>query len=189
MSRFTELSLRYWSSGHRNLGFVFHTLCLSVTCTIIHVPFIMYCSRLFVVVFQIVYILLNLTLFVGLLNFISLPSFTRAHERRGGGGEERVTRASANWAKSGGSAIFWKSSTHLTSTTTGNHRTASIFSTAQGFRLHYSALAGSYTLFPLPATYALLSFVIVSATVSEICELNQKKKKETISNLRPFLGT
>ena len=37
----------------------------------IHVPFIMYCSRLFVLI----YILLNLMLFIGLLNFISLPSF------------------------------------------------------------------------------------------------------------------
>ena len=36
-------------------------------------PFIMYCSRLFVVVFQ--DILLNMPMFVGSQSFISLPSF------------------------------------------------------------------------------------------------------------------
>ena len=41
----------------------------------IHVCFIMYCSRLVVVVFQEMNVLLNLMLFVGSLNFISLPSF------------------------------------------------------------------------------------------------------------------
>ena len=42
----------------------------------IHVPFITYCSRLFVVVFRIiiVYMLLSMTLFVGSQSFISLPS-------------------------------------------------------------------------------------------------------------------
>ena len=41
----------------------------------IHAPFIMYCLRLSVVVFQIVYILLNMPMFVGSQSFISLPSF------------------------------------------------------------------------------------------------------------------
>ena len=42
----------------------------------IHVPFIAYCSRLFVAVFRIVYILLNMTLFViGPQSCISPPSF------------------------------------------------------------------------------------------------------------------
>ena len=41
---------------------------------------------------------------------------------------------------------------------------------------------------------SLLSFMSVSAPVSEICELNQNKKKKEeknseISNLTPFLGT
>ena len=41
----------------------------------IHAPFIMYCSRIFVVVFQEIYILLNMSMFVGSQSFISLPSF------------------------------------------------------------------------------------------------------------------
>ena len=43
----------------------------------IHAPFIMYCLRLFVVVFQelIVYIPLNMPMFVRSQSFISLPSF------------------------------------------------------------------------------------------------------------------
>ena len=43
----------------------------------IHVPFIMHCSRLVVVVFQEMNCLLtlNLTLFIGSQNFFSLPSF------------------------------------------------------------------------------------------------------------------
>ena len=61
--------------------------------------------------------------------------------RGGGGGEERVTRASAKPGEIWQECYFGKSSTHLTSTTTGNHRTASIFSTAQGFRLHYRPYA------------------------------------------------
>ena len=40
----------------------------------IHAPFIMYCSRFFVVVFQEI-ILLNMPMFVGSQSFISLPSF------------------------------------------------------------------------------------------------------------------
>ena len=39
----------------------------------IHVPFITYCSRLFVAVFQ--EILLNMTLFIGSQSYISPPSF------------------------------------------------------------------------------------------------------------------
>ena len=52
---FTELSLGCWSSGHRKLymyqvssSMVF----FFVSYMHVHVPFIMYCSRLFVVVFQ-----------------------------------------------------------------------------------------------------------------------------------------
>ena len=43
----------------------------------VHAPFITYCSRLFVVVFQEMnYIhILNMTLFIGSQSFISLPSF------------------------------------------------------------------------------------------------------------------
>ena len=55
---FTELSLGCWSSGHRNLSMhqvspstVFFFICYMH----IHAPFIMYCLRLFVVVFQDVY--------------------------------------------------------------------------------------------------------------------------------------
>ena len=40
----------------------------------IHAPFIMYCSRLFVVVFQEINCL-NIPMFVGSQSFISLPSF------------------------------------------------------------------------------------------------------------------
>ena len=40
----------------------------------IYAPFIMYCLRLFVVVFQEI-ILLNMPMFVGSQSFISLPSF------------------------------------------------------------------------------------------------------------------
>ena len=47
---------------------------MSVTCTI-HAPFIMYCSRLFVVVFQEISCLHTFNMFVGLQSFISLPSF------------------------------------------------------------------------------------------------------------------
>ena len=69
---FTELSLGCWSSVHRNLSMYqvsSSTVSLSVTCTI-HAPFIMYCLRLFVV-----YILLNMPMFVGSQSFIYLPSF------------------------------------------------------------------------------------------------------------------
>ena len=41
----------------------------------IHAPFIMYCSRVFVVVFQEINCLLNMPMFVGSQSFISLPSF------------------------------------------------------------------------------------------------------------------
>ena len=54
----------------------------------------------------------------------------------------------------------------------------------------------NYILLNLTSFIGLLNFVslpcfvIVSATVSEICELNQnkKKRKNSVSNLRPFLG-
>ena len=69
-----ELSLGRSSSGHRNL-YMYRisssTVLFFVSYMHIHVPFKMYCSRLFVVVFQ----EMNLTLLVGSQNFISLPSF------------------------------------------------------------------------------------------------------------------
>ena len=52
---FTELSLGCLSSGHRNLSMYqvsSSTVFLFVIYIHIHVPFIMYCLRLFVVVFQ-----------------------------------------------------------------------------------------------------------------------------------------
>ena len=58
-----------------------------------------------------------------------------------GGGKECVTRASAKPGEIWRECYFWKSSTHLMSTTTGNHRMASIFSTAQGFCQHYRPYA------------------------------------------------
>ena len=52
---FTELSLGYWSSGHRNL-YMYQvsssTVFFFVSYMHIHVHIIMYCSKLFVVVFQ-----------------------------------------------------------------------------------------------------------------------------------------
>ena len=77
---FTELSLGFWSSGHSNLSMYqvsSSTVFFFVSYMHIHTPFIMYCSRIFVVVFQkkIVYILLNMPVFVGSQSFISLPSF------------------------------------------------------------------------------------------------------------------
>ena len=81
---------------------------------------------------------------------------------RGRGGKERVTRASAKPGEIWRECYFWKSSTHLTSTTTGNHHTASIFCTAQGFRLHYRPYAFLPEVtrsFP-PASYALLTMYI-----------------------------
>ena len=55
-------------------SFVFYSV-LFVSYKHIHVPFITYCSRLFVVVFRIFYILLNMMLFVGSQSYISPPSF------------------------------------------------------------------------------------------------------------------
>ena len=77
---FTELSLGCWSSGRRNLSMYqvsSSTVFFFVSYMHIHAPFLMYCSRLFVVVFQEinVYILLNMPMFVGSQSFISLPSF------------------------------------------------------------------------------------------------------------------
>ena len=75
---FTELSLGCWSSGHKHLSMYQvspSTVFFFISYMRIHAPFIMYCLRLFVVVFQIVYILLNMPMFVGSQSFISLPSF------------------------------------------------------------------------------------------------------------------
>ena len=75
---FTALSLGCWSSWHRNLS-MYHvssfTAFFFVNYMHIHAPFIMYCSRLFVVVFQEINCLLNMPMFVGSQSFISLPSF------------------------------------------------------------------------------------------------------------------
>ena len=67
---FTELSLGCWSSGHRNLSMYqvsSSTLFFFVSTCTIHAPFIMYCLRLFVVVFQEINCLhtLNMPMFVG----------------------------------------------------------------------------------------------------------------------------
>ena len=74
---FTELSLGCWSSRHKNLS-TYQVSSSTVVCFVsyihIHAPFIMYCSALFVVVFQ-ERNCLNMTLFVGSQSFISLPSF------------------------------------------------------------------------------------------------------------------
>ena len=77
---FTELSLGCWSSGHKHLSMYQvspSTVFFFISYMRIHAPFIMYCLRLFVVVFQEinVYILLNMPMFVGSQSFISLPSF------------------------------------------------------------------------------------------------------------------
>ena len=70
---FTELSLGCWLSGHRNL-YIYQVLSSKVFFFVsymqIHVPFIMYCLRLFVVKKEIVYILLNMMLFVGSQSFM-----------------------------------------------------------------------------------------------------------------------
>ena len=71
---FTELSLGCWSSGHRNLSMYqvsSSTVFFFVSYMHIHAPFLMYCSRLYVVVFH----CLNMPMFVGSQSFISLPSF------------------------------------------------------------------------------------------------------------------
>ena len=75
---FTELSLGCWSSGHRNLSMYQvspSTVFFFISYMHIHAPFIMYCLRLFVVVFQEINILLNRPMFVGSQSFISVPSF------------------------------------------------------------------------------------------------------------------
>ena len=75
---FTELSLGCWSSGHRNLSMYQvspSTVFFFISYMHIHAPFIMYCLRLFVVVFQEINCLLNMPMFVGSQSFISLPSF------------------------------------------------------------------------------------------------------------------
>ena len=69
---FTELSLGCWSSGHSNLCMYqvsSSTVSFFISYMHIHVPFIMYCSRLFVVLQEI-----HMT-FVGSQSFIPLPSF------------------------------------------------------------------------------------------------------------------
>ena len=74
---FTELSLGCWSSGHRNLSMYqvsSSTVFFFVSYMHIHAPFIMYCSRFFVVVFQEINCF-HTFMFVGSQSFISLPSF------------------------------------------------------------------------------------------------------------------
>ena len=72
---FTELSLGCWSSGLYMYQVLVSAVFFFVSYMHIHVPFIMYCSRLFVVVFQKINCL-NMTLLVGLQSYISPPSFT-----------------------------------------------------------------------------------------------------------------
>ena len=79
---FTELSLGCWSSGHKNLSmyissFAFHSVFLyqlhAHTCPLYNVLLEVVCCC-----FprnKIVYILLNMPMFVGSQSFISLPSF------------------------------------------------------------------------------------------------------------------
>ena len=74
---FTELSLGCWSSGHKNLSMYQvspSTVFFFISYLHIHAPFIMYCLRLFVVVFQEINCL-NMPMFVRSQSFISLPSF------------------------------------------------------------------------------------------------------------------
>ena len=74
---FTELSVGCWSSGHRNLSMYqvsSSTVFFFVSYMHIHVPFIMYCSKLFVVVFQ-ERNCLHMPMFVGSQSSISQPSF------------------------------------------------------------------------------------------------------------------
>ena len=78
---FTELSLGYWSSGHRNLSMYqvsSSSVFFFVSYMHIHAPFIMHCSRFFVVVFQelnCLHTFKHMPMFVGSQSFISLPSF------------------------------------------------------------------------------------------------------------------
>ena len=62
----------HWDAGRQGIDY-YSVYLRQLTC--IHVPLIMYCLRLFVVVLQ-VYILLNRTLFVGSGSFISVPSLS-----------------------------------------------------------------------------------------------------------------
>ena len=74
---FTELSLGCWSSGHRKLSMYQvspSTLFFFISYMHIHAPFIMYCLRLFVVVFC-CFPRNKFPMFVGSQSFISLPSF------------------------------------------------------------------------------------------------------------------
>ena len=75
---FTELSLGCWSSGHKICPCIYQvspsTVFFFISYMHIHAPFIMYCLRLFVVVFQEINCL-NMPMFVGSQSFISLPSF------------------------------------------------------------------------------------------------------------------
>ena len=77
---FTKLSLGCLSSRHKTT-YIYQvsssTVVFFVSYMHVHAPFIMYCSTLFVVVFQemICLHIFNLTLFVGSQSFISLPSF------------------------------------------------------------------------------------------------------------------
>ena len=74
---FTELSLGCLLSRHNNLStYQVSSSAVFFFVSYMHVyaPFIMYCSTLFVVVFQEMNCL-NVTLFVGSQSFISLPSF------------------------------------------------------------------------------------------------------------------
>ena len=75
----TELSVGCWLSGYRNLSMYqvsSSTVFFFVTYMHIHVPFIMYCSRLFVVVFQEINCIHTFNMFVGSQSFISQPSFS-----------------------------------------------------------------------------------------------------------------
>ena len=66
---FTELSLGYWSSGHRN-----YQVSSSAVFSFVSLHAHSICP-LYNVLLEVVYILLNMPMFVGSQSFISLPSF------------------------------------------------------------------------------------------------------------------
>ena len=73
---FTEPSQGCWSSGQRNISMYqvsSSTVFFFVSYMHIHVHFIMYCAVLFSII---VYILSNMTLFIGSQSFNSLTSFS-----------------------------------------------------------------------------------------------------------------
>ena len=71
---FTELSLGCWHKNLSTYRVSSSTVVFFVSYMHVHAPFTMYCSTLFVVVFQ-ERNCLNMTLFIGSQSFISISSF------------------------------------------------------------------------------------------------------------------